>query len=638
MCGIAGSINCATPAELAGMVGALAHRGPDSNGMQWFEPFQSGLGHSRLSILDLSPAGHQPMVSAGGRYWITFNGEVYNFHDLRRELEARGCRFRSSSDTEVVLQAYETWGEDCLARFNGMFAFAIFDAETGRLFAARDRIGIKPFYYHHRGASFLFASEIKALFCVPAVPRRPHYEALFTPARFQISPLTGFRDIWKLPPAHCLRFENGRLSLKRYWNIEAAEDDGASEPEIADELDGLLKDAVRLQMIADRPVGTFLSGGVDSSLITALMRKNHPGDIHAFTIRFSDKDQRFERMPDDSYYARKVARLLDLKFHEFEIEPSVVDLLPRMVWHLDEPLSDPAVINNYMISVAARDAGIVVLLNGVGGDEVFGGYRKYLACLNADVYQRMFPRVVQRGFQWATHFVPVATERRGFRWLRWMKRFLSFASLPREERFLCSDLSLSAVQYDRLFSGHRYGDSFFFAQQLPTLRRPDLSYLTDMCLNDTCVFLPEHNLTYTDKTTMATGVESRPPLTDHRIVERMFRLPPSCRIRRHEQKWLFKKVAERHLPREIVYRPKAPFNAPLRSWIRGPLAGLVDDLLSETSVKSRGLYSPAYVRTLIRDDRTGRADHGMTIWTLLTTELWFRTFIDHPPYNKEGKP
>ena len=631
MCAIAGLIQCGDFTLLQKMCDVQAHRGPDSHGREWFSEHGSGLGHRRLSILDLSPTGHQPMVTPDGRYWITFNGEIYNFQDIRRELQAKGHMFKSTGDTEVLLRAYTVWGADCLKKLNGMFAFAIFDAHTGRLFAARDHIGIKPFYYWQSGERFAFASEIKALLQCPFIERRPDYDALCTPARFQISPNTGFAGIAKLPPAHSLTFEKGRLTVERFWQIQPREVNGPPSQQLTEELDALLQDSVRLQMISDRPVGAFLSGGLDSSIISALMRKNTAGELHAFTISFSAADQKYEQMPDDCRYAREVAKQLGFKFHEFELNPAVADLLPKVIWHLDEPLSDPATINTYMISQAARDLGIIVLLNGVGGDEIFGGYRKHLACLKAEAFQALVPGVFRRGIERLAGRLPVASGRQGFRYLRWFKRFAAIASLPQPERYLASDLSLSPGAFESLFPARKYHDTWFWRAQQPDLSRADLSYLTRMCLNDTHVFLPEHNLTYSDKAAMAASIETRPPLTDYRIVEKMFTMPPRQRICGNTQKQLLKKVSERYLPREIVHRPKASFNAPLRAWIRGPLAAMVDELLSETSLRKRGFYDPATVRNLIDADRRGVDDHGMVIWTLLTTELWFRKFFDELP-------
>jgi asparagine synthase (glutamine-hydrolysing) len=281
-----------------------------------------------------------------------------------------------------------------------------------------------------------------------------------------------------------------------------------------------------------------------------------------------------------------------------------------------------------VISEAARRLGSIVLLNGVGGDEIFGGYRKHLACLEAEAWVRTLPSLACRGIESFAARLPVASVRQGFRSLRWFKRFASLLSLPPAERYLASDLSLSPARFESVFPQSRYHDSWFWRAQQPLLEQPGLSYLTRMCWNDTRVFLPEHNLTYSDKAAMAASIETRPPLTDYRVVEKMFTVPPHHRIRGHRQKHLLKRVAGRYLPREIVHRPKAPFNAPLRAWIRGPLAEMVDDLLSETSLKRRGLVNVAYARGLIDRDRRGLEDNGMLIWTLLTWEIWFQTFVD----------
>lgn len=624
MCGISGVIGLADRDVITAMTDVQAHRGPDDAGIVVLDDHSVALGHRRLSIIDLSAAGHQPMANADKTLWITFNGEIYNYRDIRKELIGHGYRFRSESDTEVLLAAYEAWGERCLDKLNGMFAFAIYDCKRRRLFAARDRLGVKPFYYYHRSGLFIFASEIKAILACPSVQKRPDYRALCTPARYQVPPYTGFENILKLAPAHYLIYENGRLTVSRYWDLAIQECTGKDDEEVIAQLDELIRDAARLQMIADVPVGVFLSGGLDSSLVSALMRMNTSQDLHAFTIRFSETDQKHERMPDDSFYAKEVARRLGLRYHEFEIKPDVEELLPKLVWHLDEPLSDPAAINTYLMSRAAREAGIIVLLNGMGADEIFGGYRKHLACLHAERYQKFVPKAVRSIMERAFEAVPVATASRGFKTFRWTKRFLSFASFPQFERYLASDLALSKMQYEKLMRCATYEESPYYATQKRIFKEHDGSLLTKMCANDTKLFLPELNLTYTDKATMAAGVESRPPLTDHRIVEYMFTRAPRYRIRGTEQKFLLKKVAERYLARDIVYRPKASFGSPLRSWIRGALAPMVADVLSEATMRTRVLYDPGAVSQLVERDRNGLEDNSLVIWTILTTELWFR--------------
>jgi asparagine synthase (glutamine-hydrolysing) len=611
------------------MTDAVAHRGPDDEGIEWFGDTRSGLGHRRLSILDLSPAGHQPMCNDSRTLWIVLNGEIYNFREIRRELEGKGVTFRSNSDTEVLVKAYEAWGGACLQKLNGMYAFIIYDTIKQEFFAARDRIGVKPLYYAETKEGLVAASEIKAILATGLVEKRPDYVALHTPTRFQISPSTAFEGIKKLPPGHLLRFSGGMLTIKKYWEVIPTEDFAGGELHAKETLDSLLRDAVRLQMIADVPVGVFLSGGLDSSIISALMRKNTNGDIHAFTIKFSQADQKFEKMPDDSFFAHKVADQFQLRHHALEIHADISELLPKLVWHLDEPLADPAAINTYLISQAARELGITVLLNGMGGDEIFGGYRKQLACLHADTYQAFVPVVLRSLIEGIVDRIPVATSTRGLKTIRWSKRFLSFASLPRAERFMMADLSLSRELYQRCFTnGISYDDTLYYQRQTEVFGRDSVSYLTNMCLSDTKYFLAEHNLLYSDKAAMAVGVEGRPPLTDHRIVEFLFTLPPKFRIRGGTQKYLLKQVAGQYLQHEIVHRPKAPFGAPLRSWVKGPLAPMVNDVLSEESVKRRGLYNPSFVSALIKQDRDGMEDNGLMIWTLLTNEIWFRTFFN----------
>ena len=630
MCAISGLIGCGDAATLKRMSSVMHHRGPDASDQVWFDQHHAGLAHNRLAIIDLSPAGAQPMKSADGRHWIVFNGEIYNYRELRGELEALGHRFQSQSDTEVLLTGLIEWGEACLSRLNGMFAFAWFDSLSGRLLAARDHLGIKPLYYTEAHGGLLFASEVKALLQCPGVRIARDEAAMRNPTRFQLSPDTGFDGIFKLPPAHLMVFERGQLTVRRYWSIEPDEK-LVDEPTAIEQMGGLIERAVELQMISDRPIGAFLSGGLDSSLICALMRRHTNSEIDTFTIRFSSHDQKFERTADDAFYARRVAKEFGFRLHEFEIEPDIVKLLPLMVWHMDEPLADPAAINTYLLSKGARDQGIIVLLNGVGGDEVFGGYRKHLACLRADQYQRWCPGVMRRAINGVASMLPVASSDRGYATARMAKRFLSYAALPRTERYLASDLSLSPERFSRLYQGADYYQTAFWQRQHGVLDHEGTSYLTRMCLNDTNVFLPEHNLTYSDKASMAASIETRPPLVDKDVATAMFHAAPALRVRGSVQKYLLKKIGEQHLPRDVVHRPKGSFNSPLRSWIRGPLSGLVDELLSERQVAARGLYDPAVVREMVLEDRAGRNDHSMWLWTLLTVEVWHRTFLDRTP-------
>jgi len=384
-----------------------------------------------------------------------------------------------------------------------------------------------------------------------------------------------------------------------------------------------------MQMVSDVPVGAFLSGGLDSSLITALMQKHTNKTINTFTIRFHADDNKYESMSNDSVYAKQVAKYFEFNHKEIVISPNIVDLLPKLVWHLDEPLADPAAINTYLISDAARQAGIIVLLNGMGGDEIFGGYRKQFACLKAELIQKLIPSFISNRIYNLISYLPTASRTKGYRNIRWAKRFSSFANLGKIERFLSSDLSMNPHDFNNAFKKDiSYYQTHFYKSQIKHFENTNISYLTQMCLNDTVNMLTEHNLTYSDKASMAASVETRPPLTDIDLITYAFTFPPSMRIKNNIQKYILKKVSEPYLDNKIVYRPKASFGAPLRSWIRGPLLEMVDDLLSETRLKERNLYNPKYVLNKIRMDRNGKEDNSHFIWQLLTTEIWFQQFID----------
>ena len=629
MCGICGTVNLADKGLIQRMTGVLAHRGPDDSGFFVFEDDRVALGHRRLSIIDMSEKAHQPMFNDDRSLCIVYNGEIYNYKEITSQLISLGYRFKSNSDTEVVLYAYQEWGKQCLDKMNGMFAFSIWDRRKKELFAVRDRLGIKPFYYCFQNDIFSFGSEIKAILATKLVSPEADIEALHNPWHFQSFPTTGFKNIKKLPPGNYLNFSDKGLIIKKYWDIEPSEQHENEESAITT-LTDLVKESVQYQMISDVPIGALLSGGLDSSCIVSIMSKltNHP--VKTFTIKFSEEDQKAEAMPNDSFYAQKVAKQFGCNHNEIIIKPNIVDLLPKMIWHLDEPLADPAAINTYLISKAARESDVLVLLNGMGGDEVFGGYRKHLACLLANYYNKV-PYPLRYLINNGVNVFPISTKTQGFKTLRWAKRFVSFASHPQNARFLLADQSVAPDLYEKLFldaANYPYNNLSNVISHLEYLKNDNLSYLTRMCLTDTKTFLPDHNLTYSDKATMAASVEGRPPLLDHRIVEHMFKLPAKYRINGRIQKYLLKKSMENYLPKEIIYRPKAPFGAPLRSWIKGALSEMIDDLLNPTAVNNRGLYNSKTVWQLIQNDRKGKEDNAQLIWTILNREIWFRKFID----------
>lgn len=622
-------INCGNEAELRTAVTKVAHRGPDNQAVQWFKAYNSGLGHARLSIIDLSESANQPMNDRNSGNWIIFNGEIFNYKDIKKELEAKGYTFFTYSDTEVLLTSYLFWGENCLDHFNGMYSFVIYNERSRRLFAARDRLGIKPFYYYHKNNKLIIASEIKSILACSCYIKEPDYNSLCTQIHYQISPFTGFKDIMKLPAGYFLTYNDGRVETKKYWDIYPREEN-ITYDFAHDELENLLSDSISLQMVSDVPVGALLSGGLDSSLISVMMQEQINQPLNTYTIKFDKKDLKRQGNVDDAYYAKKLAKKFSFSHHEIHIKPDIIDLLPKLVWHLDEPIADPAAINTYLISKAARDSGIKVLLTGMGADEVFSGYRSYLACLKADIFQKI-PVFMRKSFENIINYIPESSNNRNFKYIRWIKNFLKFASLPQRERSLLSKNSaLNEQQVAALFSNSMNYNNLYYTKQYNDYydNNKDISYLTRMCYVDTKTYLTDHNLTYSDKAMMAVGVEGRPPLIDHRIVEFMFRLPSEYRIRNNIQKYLLKKVAEKYIPREIIYRPKAPFSAPMRGWLKEELKEMVSDILSVETIKNRGIYNPTFIQNLIKKNDQGTEDNSQLIWRFMVNEIWFRTFFN----------
>lgn len=635
MCGICGITNFSDPRVIETMNETLVHRGPDDSGSYISEDQGIALGHRRLSIIDLSPRGHQPMCDDRGEIWLVFNGEIYNFAEIKSELEGRGYHFRSRSDAEVVIYAYREWGYHCLERFNGMFALAIWDRRDRSLFLARDRLGIKPLFFAHWKQHFLFASEMKAILALPGFPREIDADNLYSNLilSWTPGPKTAFRHIEKLDPGHYLIWKNGQLGIHPYWELRPSPAAARDEREWVEELRWLLKDAVRLQMLADVPVGAFLSGGLDSSALVAYMSSLAGAGVRSYTIRFEADDMAHEKMPDDSRYARMVAEHFGTRHHEITIRPEIAGLLPKMIWHNEDLVTDSAAINTYLIARTARDEGTKVLLNGMGADEIFGGYRKYLSSILARLYRRFAPSFARRRvIEPMAARLPVAGKRGGFRYSRWAKRFFRNASLDDLHCFIGNAGFYNAREMESLLN--RAG-SFDFEGSYAIgefKRRFELtngmSYLARMCYLDTLMYLPDWNLNYSDKAAMAASVESRPPLVDHRIVEFAFALPDRLRIRGQSQKYILKKALAGLLPDPIINRPKAPFGAPLRSWMKGGLADLVDDCLSERTVRERGWFDAGFIRKLVEDNRAGRHDHAHRLWNLVNMELWFRTFLD----------
>jgi asparagine synthase (glutamine-hydrolysing) len=630
VCGILGAYGVATVDDqvVAAMSDAIAHRGPDAAGT-WTssdDAHRVRLGHRRLSIIDLSDAANQPFVKDG--LVLVFCGEIYNYRELRAELRDAGTGFRTDSDTEVLLEAWRRWGPASLRRLRGMFAFAIYDERRRTLTLARDHFGIKPLFYTFRDGGIAFASELKGL--RPLLGARPaiDHSAIVASLMYYWIPEDHcvYQGVHKLPPGSWLEVgPDGRQRLER-WFDPRAELAGPSDRQVdVEELRRVLEDSVAAHLVADVPISTFLSGGLDSSLITVLAARRNL-DLDCYTISFRPEDRRLEAMPDDLSYARKLATQHGIRLHEVEIAPDVADLLPRMVHTLDEPIGDAAAINAYLICKAARDAGVKVLLSGMGADELFGGYRKHYAGLLASRYRRL-PGVLRRNLVApAVDRLPVAGARRGYRAARWAKRFVAFADLPEEAAFRRSYTHYDVgelhelldpelwPQVDRLVEEHAavYGEG------------PADDQVNRMCYTDTRMFLPGLNLAYTDRASMAASTEVRVPYVDKEVAAAAFAIPGAAKIAGRERKAILKQAAEAWLPREIVYRPKGLFSAPLRAWIRRDLVDMVEDLVAGGTLVTSGLVDKQMVRTMIDDDRRGAADRSKEIWQLLTLEVWYR--------------
>jgi asparagine synthase (glutamine-hydrolysing) len=626
MCGIVGAYNLPVSNEaLAAMSRAVAHRGPDSEGFysRRGAAGQIALGHRRLSIIDLSAAADQPFVKDG--LVLVFNGEIYNYRELRHELSVSGVRFRTNSDTEVLLEAWRRWGPQCLGRLRGMFAFALYDERTEMLALVRDPFGIKPLFYASLDGGVAFASELKGLRPIVGTPK---IDASAVVASLLYSWIPDSRCVWqgvrKLEAGTWLQVTPRGSRLLQWWDPQK-ELVSADEPApTVDELRAVLTDSVAAHMVADVPVGAFLSGGLDSSLLSVLVAQ-HTSNIHAYTVSFRPQDQRFEAMPDDLVHARRVAADYGLTLHEVQVAPDVSSLLPDMVRILDEPIGDAAAVNAYLICAAAREAGVKVLLSGMGADELFAGYRKHYACLLTGRYRRL-PAPARHAVRSCVQRLPVANDRRGYRSIRWAKRFLSFAELPEEAAFRRSYTHYDVRGLQGLLVPELWPLIDDLVEEHADVYRqgPQHDQVNRMCFTDTRLFLPGLNLAYTDRASMAASTEVRVPFVDSRVVRAAFALPGDRKIVGRRRKVALKEAAELWLPKQIVHRPKALFSAPLRAWVRRDLQEMVEDLVARGSLVTSGMVDKSRVRSMIDEDRVGVADWSKEIWQLLTLEEWYR--------------
>ena len=625
MCGIAGHVGSTQPELLPAMLGLLKHRGPDDSGIH--ASGDVGLGMTRLAIIDLV-TGRQPMSDDTGRYWIVFNGEIYNFRELRAELMTAGRRFRTRSDTEVILQAYAVHGEACVERLAGMFAFAIWDDAERRLFLARDRLGKKPLYYWHRDRLFLFASEPKALLIHPAVGRSIDWTALHHYLAFGYTPATRsiFDSIQKLPPAHTAMLTGGRLTQRRYWQlprVQTSAGEAVTIEESAAAVRAELRAAVRRRLESDVPLGVFLSGGVDSSAVVASMREVTSGRIATFSIGFGRAAASYDELP----YARLVAERFATDHHEEILEPDVGTLLPEIVRAFDEPFADSSAVPTYVVAQATA-RHVKVALSGIGGDEMFGGYPRYLGLRVSGLHARLprWLRGVSRGL--AARLPDSASSRN---WADWARRFTAEPDAAPGDRY---------IGWTRFF-----GDAALAALAKPALAahlRPSVDDLQQRAFAsaahgdpvdgafrvDLTTYLPDDLLAMADRISMASSLEVRAPFCDHRIVEESLRLSPRAKMPRGRLKGLLKTAFAGVLPREVLTHRKQGFMIPLGQWLRGDLRPTLDDLLAPDCVRARGLFDPDAVDVLKHEHLSGARTNADRLWTLMVLELWMREYLD----------
>jgi len=630
MCGIIGYAGRFDHEGLAAGLRAIGHRGPDDSGMVIDREAEVGLGHARLSIIDLSPLGHQPMAALDGAVHVVFNGEIYNYRELRRGLEGRGHMFRGHSDTEVLLQLYLEEGEAFLHRLDGIFALAIVDRRTGSMLLARDALGVKPLYIADVARGVAFASEIKGLLQLVPEARDLDLVALHRYLSFLWCPGAGtpLRDVRKVGPGEAVEIRGGRVARRWTWYRLPAVRGVTQDLDATAAVGGTVervRAAVRRQMVADVPVGAFLSGGLDSSAVVAFAREADPG-IRCFTIDARGGGE--EGAIDDLPYAREVASHLGVHLDVVEIDAHrMADDLGRMVVQLDEPLADPASLNVLFISELARSHGIKVLLSGAGGDDLFTGYRRHRA-LELERVWAWLPAAVREGLGRACAGLD---QRRA--WARRLTKFTSGAALAGDERIVQAFrwaaepalLALYTPAARRAVEGQAAAEPMLdFLGGLPA----STPRLERMLAVEQRFFLADHNLLYTDKMSMAAGVEVRVPLLDLELVEFAARIPPRIKQRGGVGKWVFKRAMEPYLPRHVVHRPKTGFGAPLRRWIRGDLRPLVGDLLGRASLTRRGIFDPDAVSRLVAANDAGAVDASYTILSLLCIEMWCRRFLD----------
>jgi asparagine synthase (glutamine-hydrolysing) len=634
MCGIAGIVDWmgsdSTRPILERICGMLVHRGPDEAG--FFSDPVAALGHRRLSIIDLS-SGQQPMANENRTIWVTFNGEIYNFRDLRETLEGYGHCFATHSDTEVIVHAYEQYGPDCVRHFRGMFAFAVWDAPRRTLFLARDRVGKKPLFYALSGSQFIFASELGALVQHPGISRKPNLLAIddYLTYGYIPAPHSVYQGVHKLPPAHYLtyrlketRSQPADLRVERYWQLEYEPKQQFTEDQATEGFLEVLTEAVRLRLIADVPLGALLSGGIDSSVVVALMSQMTRQPVKTFSIGFQERE--FDELP----YARAVAQRYGTDHHELVVRPDALEVLPTLVRHYGEPFADSSAIPSYYVAKLTRQH-VKVALNGDGGDESFGGYERYAGSLMADRLRQWLPSMVLKGIHGLAGLVlPRALSRRNR--LSQTKRFLQAVAMPTPKRYLRWMTYLSPAQKKSLYTPEftrqvtDHDANTWLLSEYDTIQK-SCNALDTLLALDVRSYLPYDLLVKMDIATMACSLEARSPLLDHKVMEFAARLPSHFKIRRRTLKYLLKKIAADLLPAENLHRRKMGFGIPVGTWMRHELRPLLEDVLASPRARTRSYFQLAPLRQMIAEHVQGKEDHSYPLWALLWLELWHQEFL-----------
>ena len=625
MCGICGklTLNGTTPSKdlLLRMCDTLRHRGPDDEGV--YIGKNIGLGHRRLSIIDLS-SGHQPLSNEDETIWIVFNGEIYNFGELRPNLTSRGHRFRTKTDTETIIHLYEEYGVDCVQHLRGMFAFAIWDERKKRLFLARDRIGKKPLCYCFTKNSFVFASELKAILEDIDIDKEINLEAIHHYLTYQYvpSPITIFTQIKKLPPAHIMVIEDGKIErLERYWRPEYTPKTSLKEPEIIESILEILKEATRIRLISDVPLGAFLSGGIDSSAIVAMMSQLMNEPVKTFSIGFP------EASFNELSFARVVADRFKTEHHEEIVKPDALDILPKIVWHYNEPYADSSCIPTYYLSKMTRQ-NVTVALNGDGGDEIFAGYERYLAYKLTSYYEKV-PKFIRDGISASLSLFPESSSRRDF--IRRAKRFTEVMAEPLERRYIRWPSIFSNDLKDKLYSEEmkermRNIDSVeIVAESFKKSGTRDP--LDTLLFVDTLNYLPSDLMVKVDIASMAHSLECRSPFLDHKLVEFAASIPSELKLKGRKTKHILKKALAKILPEKILNRSKMGFGVPLSFWFREELKDYAQDLLL-CKRADRGYFEQKEIKNLLEEHISGRVNHSYRIFSLIMLELWHQTFVD----------